>query len=541
MTHARKTAAAAALAGVVALTVGALVGPAPGASAASLPDAPRIDWSSCGDGFQCADVPVPLDYDRPTDGTITVALLRLPAADPAKRKGSLFVDPGGPGGSGVAVIRSEGEAYPQEVRDAYDLVGFDPRGVGGSTPLRCFDSEADALAAQHQQKFPVTAADVVEWQRVDRVFADACAAHGGPIIDHMSTANVARDLDLLRRAVGDARLNYLGYSYGTYIGMTYANMFPTTVGAFVIDGVLDPVEWSTGNGATSRTQPFTMRIGSAKGSEDTLDQFLTLCDQVGDRCALSGNARARYEALLERAKAHPIPYPGFPEFLLTYPAIIGATLSGLYTPRWAGTAELLAQLEAQPQATAAAAAASSVGAPVGARAAAGLSPGFGDYPPFEAYAAVPCSETDNPTSFSAWPRAADKEAHRYPHFGALWTWDSTICSIWPARDADRYTGPWRATTSNPVLIVGNYYDASTPYEGALAASRLLKNARLLSYAGWGHSAYRKAGNACVDEAVTRYLLDNTLPARGTVCQPAGTPFDAPANPSLQLPPEPPAF
>lgn len=160
------------------------------------------------------------------------------------------------------------------MRETYDRVGFDPRGVGASTPLRCFDDEQDAIAAQHPHTFPVTAADVVEWQRVDRLFADACAVHGGPILSHMSTANVARDLDLLRRAVGEARLNYLGYSYGTYIGMTYANMFPTTVGAFVIDGVLDPIDWSAGNEATSRTQPFTTRVHSAQGSEDTLDQFL---------------------------------------------------------------------------------------------------------------------------------------------------------------------------------------------------------------------------------------------------------------------------
>jgi len=537
VTHARRIVATAALASVVALMAGALVGFAPTASAVGQADPPRIAWSSCGDGFQCADVPVPLDYDRPSDGTITLALLRLPAADPAKRKGSLFVNPGGPGGSGVALVRSDGKAYPQEVRDAYDLVGIDPRGVEGSTPLRCFDDEKDALAAQHRQKFPVTAGDITEWQRVDRVFADACAAHGGPILEHMSTANVARDLNLLRRAVGDARLNYLGYSYGTYVGMTYANMFPTTVGAFVIDGVLDPIEWSTGNGAMSRTQPFTTRIGSAKGSEDTLDQFLTLCDQAGDRCALSGNARARFDALLERAKASPIPFPGFPGTTVGYDQLIGVMLSGLYGTQWAGKAELLAQLEAEPPAPAAAAAAAAVAAPVTA----GTSPAFGDYTQFEVTQAVPCSETDNPSAFSAWSRAADKESRRFPHFGALWTWDSSVCSIWPARDTDRYTGPWRATTSNPVLVVGNYYDAATPYEGAVTASRLLKNARLLSYAGWGHKAYLTVGNTCIDDAVTRYLVANTLPARGTVCHPEGTPFDAPADVSLPTPPPTPAF
>ena len=255
---------------------------------------------------------MPLDYDRPSDGTITLALLRLPAADPAKRKGSLFVNPGGPGGSGVALVRSDGKAYPQEVRDAYDLVGIDPRGVEGSTPLRCFDDEKDALAAQHRHKFPVTAG-------ISRVAAGRPGLRGR--LRRSRRPDPRAHVHRQRRpgpgpappGGGDARLNYLGYSYGSYIGMTYANMFPTTVGAFVIDGVLDPIEWSTGNGATSRTQPFTTRIGSAKGSEDTLDQFLTLCDQAGDRCALSGNARARFDALLERAKASPIPFPGFPE------------------------------------------------------------------------------------------------------------------------------------------------------------------------------------------------------------------------------------
>ncbi len=521
MRHVRSTAATAVLASMLALAGGALVSAAPTASAAPPAPAPTIAWTTCGDGFECADVPVPLDYDLPSAATITVALIRLPAADPAKRKGSLFINPGGPGESGVGDVRTKGRSYPQEVRDAFDLVGFDPRGVGASTPLRCFDNEQDASNAQHQFKFPVTDQDVAEWQRVDRLLAAGCAAHGGPILEHMSTANVARDLDLLRRAVGDARLNFLGYSYGSYIGMTYANMFPATVGAFVIDGVLDPIAWSTGNGATGRFQPFTTRIRSAQGSEDTLDQFLTMCDQAGDRCALSGNARARYEALLERAKVSPIPYPGAPEYKISYAALIGLTLSGLYGTRWASNAEFLAQLEAEPQPLPAASTLSVAGPSMVSASATPV-----DYSPFEANSAVPCSETANPTSFSAWSRAADEESRRFPHFGALWTWDSSACSIWPARDTDRYTGSWRATTSNPVLVVGNYYDAATPYEGAVTASRLLKNARLLSYAGWGHKAYLTVGNTCIDDNVTQYLVTNVLPARGTVCQPAGSPFDA---------------
>jgi pimeloyl-ACP methyl ester carboxylesterase len=481
-----------------------------------------------------------LDYDGPSGASITIALIRLPAADPAKRKGSLFVNPGGPGGGGVGYVRGAGQSFPQQVRDAFDLIGFDPRGVGASTPLHCYATAQDAVDAQRQQPFPVTEQEVADWQRLDRAFADACAAQGGPILQHMSTANVARDLDLLRRSVGDARLNFLGYSYGSYIGMTYANMFPGTVGAFVIDGVLDPIAWSTGNGATSRFQPFTTRISSAQGSEDSLDQFLTLCDQAGDRCALSGNARERFEALLERAKVSPIPFPtppGFPEIRIGYAQLIGMTEGGLAGTRWAGLAESLAKLEAQPQAPAAASAAAVTGP-------ATMSPSraFGEYPQFEAYSAVPCSETDNPSAFSAWPPAADKASVRFPHFGRYWAWVSSVCSAWPARDADRYTGPWRAATSTPVLVVGNYYDASTPYEGAVTASRLLKNARLLSYAGWGHRAYLIVGNTCVDDSVTRYLVSNVLPARNTVCQPERSPFDTTDNvPFPPTVPSPPSF
>ena len=419
-------------------------------------DPPRIAWSSCGDGFQCAYVPVPLDYDRPTDGTITVAPLRLPAADPAKRKGLLFINPGGPGGSGVGSVRSTGKGHPQEVRDAYDLVGFDPRGVRGSTPLRCFDDEEDALAAQHRQKFPVTAADIAEWQKVDRVFADACAAHGRPILEHMSTANVARDLDLLRRALGDPRLNYLGYSCGSYIGMTYATISPPASGRSSSTGCSTPSNGRPATGrrlAPSRSRPASTAPRAVRTPWTSPTRSATR-PATAARCpATRGPATRR---CWNGRRSNPIPYPGLPDYLMSYDAIIGATLSGLYTPRWSGTADFLAQLEAEPQASAAAGT-PSVAAPVTA----GRSPAFGDYPQFEAFAAVPCSETDNPTAFSAWGRAADKAAVRYPHFGRYWTWDSSVCDVWPARDADRYTGPWRrrrrtrswsrATTTTPPL------------------------------------------------------------------------------------------
>jgi pimeloyl-ACP methyl ester carboxylesterase len=221
---------------------------APATSGTGSAAVPELDWGSGaaeGEGleaFQCATAVVPLDYDRPKGRQITVALARLPASDPGRRIGSLFLNPGGPGGSGVDMVLQGGPfLFSDEVRARFDLVGFDPRGIMRSTPLRCYETLDEALADWLTPfPFPVTREEERIWVRSDRAVARACAERGGPILDHMSTANVARDMDLLRRAVGDAKLSYVGYSYGSYLGATYANLFPGKVRALVVDGVLDP-------------------------------------------------------------------------------------------------------------------------------------------------------------------------------------------------------------------------------------------------------------------------------------------------------------
>jgi pimeloyl-ACP methyl ester carboxylesterase len=231
------------------------------------PPVPRLRWAPCGDGLECTTARVPLDYDRPSGATITLALIRLPASDPGRRIGSIFVNPGGPGESGVDAVRQGGRSlFSAEVRARFDLVGFDPRGIGASTPLRCFDSLDEAQAVLPPFRFPVTAAEERIWVEADQTFARACAGRGGPIIDHMATADVARDLDLLRQAVGDRQLTYVGLSYGAYLGATYANLFPAEVRALVLDGVPDPVAWATGRGDQAATQPLFNRLGSAQGA-----------------------------------------------------------------------------------------------------------------------------------------------------------------------------------------------------------------------------------------------------------------------------------
>jgi pimeloyl-ACP methyl ester carboxylesterase len=497
--------------------------PAPVAAAV-----PRLDWVSCGEGleaFQCATAVVPLDYDRPKGTQIFLALARLPASDPSRRIGSLFLNPGGPGGSGVDMVLGAGPfLYSDEVRARFDLVGLDPRGIARSTPLRCYETFDDALADAWPIPFPFTREEERVWVRSDRAIAQACAERGGPILNHMSTANVARDLDLLRRAVGDAKLTYAGYSYGSYLGATYANLFPGKVRALVVDGVLDPVAWATGRGDQARTLPFSTRLRSAEGAYETLNEFFGLCDAGGETCAFSeGNPARRYARLAERLLREPVELPvEGGTVLVTYNELVAFTLGALFDPVF--WPELAAVLQALGDLTSPQAAAASLQA-LRAR----LGEGFQqeEYPNFiEGFPGVACSETHNPSSVGAWSQAARAQDRQFPYFGRPWTWRSSICEPWPGWDNDHYDGPWNRTTANPVLVVGTLFDPATRYEGAVTLDRLLPRSRLLTLAGWGHTSL--FASACVDAHVSTYLLTSRPPARGTVCQPDVVPFAEPA-------------
>src|SRR4051812_26837344 len=266
-------------------------------------------WRSCnaeaGRASKCAVAQVPLNYPAPNGPAISIALTRLPATDPAHRIGSLFLAPGGPGLSGVDYVLEAGaRLFTDEVRARFDLVGFDPRGIARSTPLRCFDSPTQ-WPPSLPFTFPLTREQAAQWAAKDRALESACRQRGGPILNHMSTANAARDLDVLRELVGDNQLSYDGTSYGTYLGVTYANLFPDRVRALVLDGVDDPIAWSTGRGNQGRRVPFTTRLRIDVGTQQTLSQFFRLCDAGGPRCAFSGHAARRDAALVRRLRQHP--------------------------------------------------------------------------------------------------------------------------------------------------------------------------------------------------------------------------------------------
>jgi pimeloyl-ACP methyl ester carboxylesterase len=500
-------------------------------AATAAPSSSKASWSACfqkvGPAYQCATVHVPLDYDHPGTGTVSIAMVRLRATDPAHRIGSLFVNPGGPGGSGVDFVVFAGPfLFTPEVRARFDIVGFDPRGIIRSTAFRCFGTPKQWAPVFAPFAFPITDEEEAIWEAGEHYLDAACDQRGGKIGDHMATANVARDLDRLRQAVGDSKLSYYGVSYGSYLGQTYANLFPNNFRALVIDGVLDPIAWSTG-APGQQDLPFSTRLRSDAASQAELNEFFRLCDAGGPNCAFSGNSADRFAALADRLRTAPIlvidPNTG-ETFPFTYQDLIGTALGAMYDSfSWPDFANLLAFMESQ-------ASPSTLGKSLGKlwRSEGYIAKrGFPHYANFlEGFPAVACSDSDNPGSYSDWSKAA-VDADAFGYFGRIWTWISSICADWPKSDADRYMGPFDHATDASVLVVGNLFDGVTGYHGAQTAHALLSNSALLTVHGWGHTSLFLS--ACADQAIGIYLVDVVTPAEGTVCEQDVVPFAQPAN------------
>jgi pimeloyl-ACP methyl ester carboxylesterase len=512
---------------------------APAADAA--PARSPIHWSACykalaaefGVKYECATVNVPLDYAARNGPVVQLALVRLPARNQAAKIGSLFLNPGGPGGSGVDFALFFGpdveSIWGPQVRARFDIVGFDPRGIGRSTAIKCFGNEKQAERVFPPFAFPLTAAEVAIVARGDGLLADQCAQRGNKISTHMSTANVARDLDLLRQAVGDQQLNYAGFSYGTYLGVTYANLFPGRVRSLVVDGVLDPIAWANVNGAI----PFSTRLRSDQGAQVTLERLFALCEAAENgNCALAPNSADRFAALAERLRAEPVlvtdPETG-EQFFVTYQDLIGVTLGTLYDPfGYADLANLLAALEsfASP---------ARIGTALARlEASSGLvnKRGFPHYVNFaEGFPAVACEDSNNPTDYHVWSTQGAAADEAFGYFGRIWTWASSPCAQWPLDDHGRYLGPFTARTANPVLVIGNLYDPATRYQGAQTVRGLLPNSALLTVDVPGHTSL--GASACAGFLTGQYLLNPGAAAGidGEVCPVEFNPFDLVAGAS----------
>ena len=471
---------------------------------------PEIDWVSCeGEGleaFECASVEVPTDYDRPRGATTTIALTRLPATDPEQRIGSLFLNFGGPGGPGVETLHLlGGDFLAQQVRASFDVIGFDPRGVGQSDPVTCFpnaDSE-NAFLAQ-QPAFPVTKREESRYIASTAALAVSCAALSGDRISHASTANVARDMDLLRQAVGDEQLSYLGYSYGTVLGATYSALFPDRVRAMVLDGTLDPESWSGGGGSIG------VRIGQGEAASEVFDEFLRLCSEAGPQaCPLAalGDPGTVVEDLFDRLQEQPVDVPlgDGTTVEIGYDDAVAAAFQSLYSPvAWTDLAAAFAGLVAlsQPQQPQARTTQSDVDSLGDLLRTLGL---IEDYPSIGGALASMCVDGDHPLRPWDYPAQADEADETAPHFGRMRSWVGLQCDTIPFRDRDAYTGPWEQQTDASVLVIGTRYDPATPYSFTQPYADHFKDARVLTVEGYGHTSLGLS--ACADAAIASYLVD----------------------------------
>jgi len=506
--------AAAAAAVVLALCLAACTSggstssqPAPTASTAVTPAGPppttlaqyyaqRLSWQPCDKGFECARLYVPFDYSRPAGPRFSLPVVKLPAAQPASRVGALVINPGGPGGSGVeyALGARSGE-FTQTVLNRFDIVGFDPRGVGGSVPaVHCMSGpQLDTYFAVNGE--PSNAAELATVVSESKLYASECARNAAALLPYMSTDNAAKDMDVLRAALGESALTYLGKSYGTYLGASYAQQFPSKVRALVLDGAVDP-----------KATGLQLDETQAAGFESAFGQFATWCaSQQG--CPFGTNANgavAKVQRLLNGANSHPLNnlladgQPANGAMLLTGIAaalyerpewpLLKSSLSGAFNGDGTILLELAdSLLERSPNGTYS-----------------NLS---------DAELSVDCVDRPWPRTVSAFAAAAAAAAKAAPLFGASNVWGSLPCAYWPVQPT---TLNIRAAGARPILVVGDLHDPATPYQWAVNLSRDLASGVLLGWNGEGHTSYFQ-GSSCVDNTVDSYLISLRVPRSGTVC------------------------
>ena len=449
------------------------------AQAASFTPA-AVRWKACGGGYRCATLAVPVDYAKPRGATIGLALIELPATDPSHRIGTLVVDPGGPGDSGVGFLRNTAAVYSDVLRQRFDIVAFDPRGVGASAGIRCgTDAQLDRLF--HDDQSPTSSRGRARYLADVRSELRGCTrtAAQKALLAHVGTVEAATDIDTIRRALRQRTLTYFGFSYGTYLGATWVDLFPHTVRAAVLDGALDPALDLAG-----------MAVGQAKGFEGAFDRFLSSCG-----CA------ATYDALAKRVATHPIP-GGDGRTVAAGELFYAVTASAYARARWTVLAQALrAGLSGDGSGLLA------------------LSDSYTRRDPsghyddsFDDYNAITCLDHAAPRGETAWFAVAQKARAVAPRIGAGIVYSGLQCAVWPlpSRAARVPHGKGAPT----VLVVGTTHDPATPYAWAQAMARDL-GARLLTRDGDGHTAY--GHSLCVRGYVDAYLVSRSLPAMGTRC------------------------
>jgi pimeloyl-ACP methyl ester carboxylesterase len=455
-----------------------------------------LRWSTCGE-FHCADATVPLDWNAPSGATITLALIRKTAT--GNSHGSLLVNPGGPGASGYDFIRdSLSYAVSPKLQSGYDIVGFDPRGVNHSSKVKCYDDPKQMDAFLYDiAPYQVGTDQWIDYEENSNAeFGKACRSFTGDLLGHVDTVSAARDLDVLRAALGDEKLNYLGYSYGTLLGGTYAELFPKKTGRLVFDGAVDPA-----------TTEFDVTKTQATGFESALRAFVADCLTNG-KCPFRGDVNAAMRTirgLLDSLDASPLRADD--GRMLGSATMFSAIILPLYShSNWPYLTDLFSKVMNGD-----------------ANYAFQLADSYNNRGPngtyndnsTEAFIAVNCLDYKTTSTRASLKAEAAQLKAAAPVLGPQMAYGGTACANWPF-PATRDRTAIVAAGSAPILVVGTTNDPATPYVWAQNVAKELQNGHLVTYHGEGHTAYNKS-NSCVNDAVDGFFLDGTVPKKDPQC------------------------
>ena len=454
----------------------------------------QVDWTPCETDFQCAKVKVPLDYSQPDGDSIEIAALKL--STKGTSQGSLLINPGGPGGSGYDFVRDAGAThFSEKVRANFDIVGFDPRGVKRSSPVTCLtDQERDASRAKIYALD--TDAGLAETLADNKVIAAKCEEKTGPVLGHIDTVSSAKDLDILRASLNDTKLNYMGFSYGTFLGSTYAALFPDNVGRMVLDGAMDP--------SLSNEE---LTSGQAKAFEKALRTYVERCLQGGG-CPLSGsvdNGIQQIRDAIAAVEANPVRAKD--GRVVSASTLVTGMIVPLYNddnwPLLTQALDAIMKNDATPFLRL-------------ADFNAEREPD-GSYSSNSTFAFTAINCLDYPMVTDTAGMRADEQQLRLasPTFGKYFAYGGTNCKDWPYKNV-RTPAPVEYKGSADIVVIGTTGDPATPVEWASSLRKQLGQASLLTWEGEGHTAYGRS-NDCIGDAVDGYLVDGKTPADNTVC------------------------
>jgi pimeloyl-ACP methyl ester carboxylesterase len=497
--------------GALAALLSGAVGAGADPTTSAVPISSHLHWHICksfDQSFLCSELAVPIDYTRPSAGNLNLALIERRATD-APVLGDIVINPGGPGDSGVQYLESASFYFPAELTDHFNLVSFDPRGIGQSDPVVCVGASALVHNVLNFDPDPVTAAQVSTLVSGEKAFARSCAEHTSmALLENVGTADTVRDLDRVRAALGQSKLNYLGLGYGTYLGELYDEQYPGHVRAMVLDGVVDPA-LSSSAGTEQRAQALQGELGD----------FFTWCDgnSLGRlqatwpcRATLPQGAEQAYHQLMARLAdgyrpdAELPPVDGVAQKVTLGVADLAVAALLPYPTDWTDLAQAIQEALAGYGGSLVSAAYGGSGLTADGQ----LSSNF-----VAANAAIACVDGIFPSAVTTYEHLAAHLVKVAPDFAFL-AWRGSGCAYWPVK-AEQKPAEVHVTGGRPVLLIGSTGDPLTPYSWAQAVARQLGNARLLTRDGPGHTAY--FNSTCVQTWTDDFFGTLTLPPKGTVC------------------------